>query len=121
MGGHQQPTAHRTLLRAKEQPGLKERAMDMDLNAAMTEFDVGFGPMMPDADIIHTGRVPIDTYVLAERFEKEMEVFRRVWLNVALDSEVPNVGDRLEENKFELPSLMSTSDYVFYLKKKKKI
>src|SRR3546814_15794117 len=87
MGGHQQPTAHRTLLRAKEQPGLKERAMDMDLNAAMTEFDVGFGPMMPDADIIHTGRVPIDTYVSAERFEKEMEVFRRVWLNVALDSE----------------------------------
>src|SRR3546814_9878606 len=104
--------------------------MDMDLNAAMTEFDVGFGPMMPDADIIHTGRVPIDTYVSAERFEKEMEVFRRVWLNVALDSEVPNVGDwvtrdiegistRSEEHTSELQSLMRISYAVLCLTKKK--
>lgn len=67
--------------------------MDVDLEAALAEFDVGFGPMTPDAGIIRTGRVPVDAYVNPVRFAQELEIFRRVWLNVGVDSELPSPGD----------------------------
>jgi phenylpropionate dioxygenase-like ring-hydroxylating dioxygenase large terminal subunit len=66
--------------------------MDVDLKAATAQFDVGFGPMRPDEDIILRGAVAVDTYVSPQRFEQEMLVFRHVWLNVGLDSDVPNPG-----------------------------
>jgi phenylpropionate dioxygenase-like ring-hydroxylating dioxygenase large terminal subunit len=67
--------------------------MEQNLQAALGGFDVGFGRMSPDPDIIRTGRVSIDAYVSPTRFEREREIFRRVWLNVAVDSELPDVGD----------------------------
>jgi phenylpropionate dioxygenase-like ring-hydroxylating dioxygenase large terminal subunit len=67
--------------------------MEPNLQAALGSFDVGFGPMSPDADIIRTGRVPVSAYLSAERFEAEREIFRRVWLNIAVDSEAPKPGD----------------------------
>jgi phenylpropionate dioxygenase-like ring-hydroxylating dioxygenase large terminal subunit len=67
--------------------------MEQILRAALAEFDVGFGPLVPDVDIINTGRVPVENYLSVERFEKETEIFRHVWLNIGLDSEVPHIGD----------------------------
>jgi phenylpropionate dioxygenase-like ring-hydroxylating dioxygenase large terminal subunit len=67
--------------------------MEQHLRAALAEFDIGFGPLVPDEDIIRTGRVPVDHYLSVDRFEKEAEIFRHVWLNVGLDSEVPHEGD----------------------------
>src|SRR5688500_12305432 len=41
-----------------------------------------------------TGPVPVEPYVSAEYFELERErIFRREWLNVALERELPNPGD----------------------------
>jgi phenylpropionate dioxygenase-like ring-hydroxylating dioxygenase large terminal subunit len=67
--------------------------MEHHLRAALAAFDIGFGPLVPDEDIIRTGRVPVDHYLSVDRFEKEAEIFRHVWLNVGLDSEVPHEGD----------------------------
>jgi hypothetical protein len=35
----------------------------------------------------------VNNYVSVDRFEKETEIFWHVWLNVGLDSEVPQTGD----------------------------
>jgi phenylpropionate dioxygenase-like ring-hydroxylating dioxygenase large terminal subunit len=67
--------------------------MERNLQAALAEFDIGLGPMTPDADIIRTGRVAVDAYLSPERFKKECEIFQHVWLNVGLDSEVQHRGD----------------------------
>lgn len=67
--------------------------MEQDLHAALGAFDIGLGPMLPDADIIRTGKVPVDAYLSPTRFAREAEIFRRVWLNVALDAELSRPGD----------------------------
>ncbi len=67
--------------------------MEDHIQAALATFDVGFGPMTPDEDIIRTGHVSIDAYISPERFEREREIFRKTWLNVAVDSELNNPGD----------------------------
>lgn len=56
-------------------------------------FDIGTGPLVPDVDIMETGRVDLSVYTSQERFEAEKEVFGRVWLNVAEAAEIPNPGD----------------------------
>ncbi|WP_257539233.1 aromatic ring-hydroxylating dioxygenase subunit alpha [Sphingobium sp. CFD-1] len=66
--------------------------MELDVEKALAEFDVGLGRMHPDEDIIRTGKVASDTYLSKNRFDQEMEVFRRVWLNVGLESDVPKPG-----------------------------
>ncbi|HWP41781.1 MAG TPA: SRPBCC family protein [Blastocatellia bacterium] len=41
-----------------------------------------------------TGPIPIAPYISSERFERERErIFRRVWLNVGRQDEIPNPGD----------------------------
>jgi phenylpropionate dioxygenase-like ring-hydroxylating dioxygenase large terminal subunit len=67
--------------------------MEDVLARAAAGFDAGFGPMVPDADILRSGRVPVDAYLSPDRFARETEIFRHVWLNVAVDSEIPHVGD----------------------------
>ncbi len=67
--------------------------MDDILERASAVFDVGFGPMVPDRAILSSGKVAVDNYLSPERFEREREIFRHVWLNVGLDSEVPGPGD----------------------------
>jgi phenylpropionate dioxygenase-like ring-hydroxylating dioxygenase large terminal subunit len=59
----------------------------------MSPFDVGTGKLFPDADIMLTGKVSLDVYTSRERFEREKEVFGRVWLSIAEAAEVPNAGD----------------------------
>jgi phenylpropionate dioxygenase-like ring-hydroxylating dioxygenase large terminal subunit len=56
-------------------------------------FDVGTGPLVPDREIMETGKVDLGVYYTQERFEAEKEVFGRVWLNVAETAEIPNPGD----------------------------
>jgi phenylpropionate dioxygenase-like ring-hydroxylating dioxygenase large terminal subunit len=63
-----------------EQPGL-------------TPFDLGTGPLMPDARIMETGQVDLAVYTSQERFEIEREIFGRVWLNIAESAEIPDAGD----------------------------
>ena len=56
-------------------------------------FDVGTGPLEPNAEITETGRVSLGVYFKPERFEAEREAFGRVWLNIAEAAEIPNAGD----------------------------
>ena len=56
-------------------------------------FDLGTGPLTPDAYIMETGKVDLGVYHSDERFEAEKEIFGRVWLNVAETAEIPNAGD----------------------------
>lgn len=56
-------------------------------------FDLGTGPLMPDAFIMKTGKVDLSVYTSQERFEAEREIFGRVWLNIAETSEIPDAGD----------------------------
>ncbi len=66
----------------------------MDSEASsVPPFDIGTGTLSPDADMMATGRVPLDVYTSSERFEREREVFGRVWLNVAETAEIPDAGD----------------------------
>ena len=64
----------------------------MSQHAALS-FDIGTGPLQPDASILETGKVELAVYTSQERFEREKEVFGRVWLNIAEASEIPNAGD----------------------------
>ena len=66
----------------------------MELGRQYAEsFDVGTGRPQPDAYILETGKVELAVYTSQERFEREKEVFGRVWLNIAEASEIPNAGD----------------------------
>ena len=56
-------------------------------------FDLGTGPLMPDAFIMETGKVDLSVYTSQDRFEAEREIFGRVWLNIAETSDIPNAGD----------------------------
>ena len=56
-------------------------------------FDIGTGWLSPDPEIMNTGRVAMDVYTSQDRFEREREIFGRVWLNVAEAAEIPNSGD----------------------------
>src|ERR1700710_427276 len=67
--------------------------MDTNIQAALGSFDIGFGEMSPDEDIIRTGRVPVDSYVSKEFFDRETEIFKHVWLNIGVDSEIAKPGD----------------------------
>jgi phenylpropionate dioxygenase-like ring-hydroxylating dioxygenase large terminal subunit len=60
---------------------------------ADSSFDIGDGPRIPDPDIMETGRVPVAAYTSPERFDLELEIFNRVWLNAGRVEEVPNAGD----------------------------
>jgi phenylpropionate dioxygenase-like ring-hydroxylating dioxygenase large terminal subunit len=60
---------------------------------ALESFDVGTGPLLPDAAIATTGNVELSTYYSEQRFEQERELFGRIWLNLAESAEVPNPGD----------------------------
>ena len=56
-------------------------------------FDIGSGALKPDAEIMTTGKVPLDSYFGQQRFEREREVFGHVWLNIAETAEIPDPGD----------------------------
>jgi phenylpropionate dioxygenase-like ring-hydroxylating dioxygenase large terminal subunit len=56
-------------------------------------FDIGTGPLCPDSEIMRTGRVELTAYYDQERYNREREVFGRVWLNVAETGEIPSAGD----------------------------
>src|ERR1700744_4733891 len=57
-------------------------------------FDIGAGPLAPDAEILATGKVPADRYTSQAVFDMEVEqVFKRVWLNVGRVEQIPNEGD----------------------------
>ena len=56
-------------------------------------FDIGMGTLKPDADIMTTGKVPLDSYYGQQRFEREREAFGHVWLNIAETVEIPDPGD----------------------------
>ena len=58
-----------------------------------TRFDLGHGPILPDAAMMDTGRVAVDCYVDRDHFEQEAELFSHVWLNIADLSDVANPGD----------------------------
>jgi phenylpropionate dioxygenase-like ring-hydroxylating dioxygenase large terminal subunit len=66
--------------------------MELDQHGSTT-FDIGTGELVADADIMETGKVSLDVYYSDERFERERDIFGRVWLNVAESSEIPNPGD----------------------------
>jgi phenylpropionate dioxygenase-like ring-hydroxylating dioxygenase large terminal subunit len=56
-------------------------------------FDIGLGTMQADPAILETGKVSLEVYTSQERFEREKELFGRIWLNVAESAEIPNPGD----------------------------
>jgi phenylpropionate dioxygenase-like ring-hydroxylating dioxygenase large terminal subunit len=66
----------------------------MTLEACVDDlFDIGFGEMAADPTIMETGRVPLEVYTSQERFDREREIFGRIWLNIAEAAELPNAGD----------------------------
>jgi phenylpropionate dioxygenase-like ring-hydroxylating dioxygenase large terminal subunit len=67
--------------------------MTLESGADNTPFDIGFGEMVADAAVMKTGRVPLEVYTSQERFDREREIFGRVWLNVAESAELPRAGD----------------------------
>jgi phenylpropionate dioxygenase-like ring-hydroxylating dioxygenase large terminal subunit len=58
-------------------------------------FDIGFGPTLPDKEIMENGRVPTAGYLSDSFFEAEREIFGKVWLYAGRVSELPNPGDWL--------------------------
>lgn len=66
--------------------------MDIETQA-LPSFDLGTGPLEPDAFIMETGKVDLSVYTSQERFDAEKEIFGRVWLNIAETQEIPNIGD----------------------------
>lgn len=65
----------------------------MTLGYSKTAFDAGSGLLYPDDTIMDTGRVPSPVYYDADRYSAEREIFRRTWLNLAEEAELPNPGD----------------------------
>lgn len=64
-----------------------------DPAALETSFDIGVGRIALDPEIMEVGHVPVSAYTSDERFERERALFRRVWLNIAREEEVPQPGD----------------------------
>jgi phenylpropionate dioxygenase-like ring-hydroxylating dioxygenase large terminal subunit len=62
-------------------------------NSAHGSFDIGDGQTHLDSEIMDTGRVPVSVYTSQEQFDKERELFGRVWLNVARVEEIGSPGD----------------------------
>jgi hypothetical protein len=68
--------------------------------AAVTKAEVAAAPhgkkwhdLYPE---LGTGPVPIEPYISQEYFELERErIFRKVWLNVGREEEIPKPGDYL--------------------------
>jgi phenylpropionate dioxygenase-like ring-hydroxylating dioxygenase large terminal subunit len=56
-------------------------------------FDIGDGPMLPAAEIMDTGRVPVEMYTSEAQFQFEKDLFGKVWLFVGRAEEIPNAGD----------------------------
>src|SRR3546814_10979186 len=56
-------------------------------------FDSGDGLTTVDGQIMDIGHVPVSDYTSQKRFEQERAIFRRVWLNVAREEELPQPGD----------------------------
>jgi phenylpropionate dioxygenase-like ring-hydroxylating dioxygenase large terminal subunit len=56
-------------------------------------FDVGFGQMVPDPEIMQTGRVRADVYFSPERFKAEREMFRTAWLLAGRVEQIKRPGD----------------------------
>jgi phenylpropionate dioxygenase-like ring-hydroxylating dioxygenase large terminal subunit len=65
----------------------------MKIDFEHLSFDVGTGPLVPDPKIMETGHVDLSVYTSQERFERERDMFGRVWLNIAEAAEIPNAGD----------------------------
>ncbi len=65
----------------------------MTLGYSKTAFDAGTGPLHPDDAIMETGEVSAEVYYDSQRFAAEKEIFRRTWLSVAEEDELPNTGD----------------------------
>lgn len=57
------------------------------------DFDVGTGPLVADRRIMETGRVALATYACQEHFQRERQMFGKVWLNIAEAAEIPQPGD----------------------------
>src|SRR3546814_3334752 len=45
------------------------------------------------SDVCSSDLVPVSDYTSQKRFEQERAIFRRVWLNVAREEELPQPGD----------------------------
>jgi phenylpropionate dioxygenase-like ring-hydroxylating dioxygenase large terminal subunit len=57
-------------------------------------FDIGYGALAPDADVISRGVIAASTYYSTERFEQERDkVFARTWLYAGRAEDIPAVGD----------------------------
>jgi phenylpropionate dioxygenase-like ring-hydroxylating dioxygenase large terminal subunit len=65
----------------------------MKFEEMMTPFDLGRGPMTANKSIIEDGQISATPYTSREWFEREGEVFGRVWLNIAESAELPKAGD----------------------------
>lgn len=59
----------------------------------VTTFDLGHGAVEPDPVVMQSGHVSIDSYIDHDLFEKESEVFGKIWLNIADESDVAKPGD----------------------------
>lgn len=58
-------------------------------------FDIGFGAMRPDQDIMRTGQVSTEAYTSQSRLKAERHVLRKSWLNIARVEELSKAGDWL--------------------------
>jgi phenylpropionate dioxygenase-like ring-hydroxylating dioxygenase large terminal subunit len=56
-------------------------------------FDIGFGKMVPDPEIMRTGKVKSEIYFSPERFEIEREMFRTAWLWAGRVEQIKQPGD----------------------------
>lgn len=60
---------------------------------ASRPFSLDGRAIVPDPDIMATGRVASSTYVSEKRFAQEVAIFKRTWLNLLRVEELPNAGD----------------------------
>jgi phenylpropionate dioxygenase-like ring-hydroxylating dioxygenase large terminal subunit len=56
-------------------------------------FDIGDGRMFPDPSVMETGHVSMQAYISPERFQRECDLFGRIWLNIGREEEIPKPGD----------------------------
>jgi len=59
----------------------------------VSSFDIGNGSVQPDPVMMGSGKVPASAYTDERRFTQEAELFGRIWLNIADESDVPEPGD----------------------------
>src|SRR5690606_16411990 len=56
-------------------------------------FDIGFGEMYPDPEIMATGRVPAEVYFSEEQFEIEKLIFKSMWIFAGRVEQIREPGE----------------------------